>query len=59
MQRQGGSSQETVEALGEDPGSTSRDAQNNIFELFCRTKTPNKQMRKHSSETIRRSAEAR
>ena len=29
-------------ALGQDPGSTSRDTHNNIFELFCRTKTPNK-----------------
>ena len=53
MQRQVGSSQETAEALGKDPGSTSRDAQNDSFELFCRTRTPNKcRMRKHSLEEV-------
>ena len=29
-------------ALGQDPGSASRDTHNNISELFCKTKTPNK-----------------
>ena len=29
-------------ALGQGPGSASRDTQNSIFELFCRTGTPNK-----------------
>ena len=30
-------------ALGQGPGSASRDTHDNIFELFYRTKTPNKQ----------------
>ena len=29
-------------ALGQGPGSASRDIHNNFFELFCRTKIPNK-----------------
>jgi len=28
-------------AVEQGPGSTSRDTRNNIFELFCRTETPN------------------
>ena len=39
------------EALGQVPGSSSRNIQNNIFELFHRTKTPNKlkMLIRHSS----------
>ena len=33
---------ENSAALGQDPGSSSRNIHKNIFEPFCRTKTPNK-----------------
>ena len=35
-----GQSRNNSIALGQGPGSTSRDTQNNIFELFSRTKAP-------------------
>lgn len=43
MQKKGRSSRETI-ALhwGQGPGSPSSYIQSNIFELFCRPKTPNK-----------------
>ena len=53
-------------ALGQGPGSASRDTHNNIFKLFCRTKTPTKwkmfQREGHSlitSKLTRKSPEAR
>ena len=56
MQRQGWGSQETlVQPWEQGPGSSSRDIHNNIFELYWRTKTPNKwkmlvnSLLKHSS----------
>ena len=37
-----GQSRNNSAALGQGPGSASRDKHNNIFELVYRTKTPNK-----------------
>ena len=41
--RQGRNNQNNSAALGQDPGFISRDRQNNIFELFYRSKIPSKQ----------------
>ena len=38
----GGAIQTQLCSLGVGPGSSSRDTHSNIFELFCRTKIPNK-----------------
>ena len=50
-------SRNNTAALGQGPASSSRDTHNNIFELFCRTKTPTKwkmfQREGHSSITSR------
>ena len=41
-------SRDNSAAFRQGPGSTSRDAQSNIIELFCRTKTPNKWKKKYT-----------
>ena len=43
MQRREKQPRNNSAGLGEGPGSALRDTHNNIFELFYRTKTPNKQ----------------